>query len=75
MKGTMLNRSAYLFNSSADESINKSLLPKSKAIVTLIHLCTQMSTAPKSANNSFANMKAKHNHSTINSLYAGNSCY
>ena len=34
-----------------------------------------MSTAPKSANNSFANMKAKHNYSTINTLYTSNSCY
>lgn len=39
--GTMMKRSEYLFNNTADESINKSSLPKSKAIVTLIHLCTQ----------------------------------
>lgn len=34
-----------------------------------------MSAAPRSANNSFANMKAKHNYLTINILYTGNSCY
>lgn len=39
--GTTMNRYKYLFNNTTDESTNKSLLPKSKATVTLIHLCTQ----------------------------------
>lgn len=36
-----MNGSEYLCNNVADESLNKSLLSKSKAIVTLSYLCTQ----------------------------------